>query len=280
MALRTPVPDAVKVAVREAAAFGCANCGAPFGQYHHIDGWKATGHDPKRMLFLCPHCRQFAAEGSLDVDEMNRLRLAPCNADAGMPEGHLYTAAETIVVHVGSTFFIGEGPKLIYEDETLLDLRLGPHGDIRVSMVLHDDRGEVVLQICENEWVKGSAAEWAVESGAQSFRIRERSGDLSLSLDARNAWIAVEGAFQRNGEWIHLSSKAVETPWRRHTDRGGIAVCNGGIRWFRGGAFSLFHQVGAKRMSLVPIGSGPLQEELTKAMRAAKAEEASLDWAE
>ena len=54
---RKNTPEKVKRLLRQEAGFGCASCGHPFLEYHHIIPYEKDQHfRPEDMVCLCGNC--------------------------------------------------------------------------------------------------------------------------------------------------------------------------------------------------------------------------------
>lgn len=108
---REGIPAAVKREVRQRCAFGCVMCGAPIYDYEHMQGYSATGHDPRQMTLLCPEHHREKTAGRLPVEEVRRADAAPFNTrrdvDAHMP---LYFSGDTFSVDFGEVRFTNTFP--------------------------------------------------------------------------------------------------------------------------------------------------------------------------
>ena len=67
---RIPPAD-VKRELRQEVNFGCAICGAPLLEYHHIIPYsEAEHHDPDHMVAVCPNHHRLSDDGAISRSEL------------------------------------------------------------------------------------------------------------------------------------------------------------------------------------------------------------------
>ena len=85
---RPATPAAVERQLRQEAGFGCAKCGHPYIEYHHIVPWCEEHHfRPSDMLALCGNCHP--AVSNWGRDRQYDLKNNPHNIARGVATGAL-----------------------------------------------------------------------------------------------------------------------------------------------------------------------------------------------
>lgn len=78
------IPASVKRELRQEANFGCAICGFPLIEYHHIEYFSDEEHnDPSRMIALCPNHHSAAGPGTEGItpDRLYEYKQEPFISD-------------------------------------------------------------------------------------------------------------------------------------------------------------------------------------------------------
>src|SRR4051812_28142048 len=85
---RADTPAAVERELRQQAGFGCARCGHPYLEYHHIIPYASDQHfRPQDMVALCGNCHP--AVGKLGLDLQYKVKADPHNVRNGLMKGAL-----------------------------------------------------------------------------------------------------------------------------------------------------------------------------------------------
>ena len=220
------IPLPVRRALRQQAYFGCAKCGNPILEYHHIIPWAERKHnDPDHMVALCPtHHQQF---GKLSSEESYEVKANPKNKLVGKIYGELGTDREVTSFLVGSNTYIDtpiifsyfERPIIRYTIEnrqTLLDVYI-PKQDMWPD-----------VYIKRNDMIVNSDGMWDIEFRTNYLKIQKRAGANFFEIDLRGEDALINGAFGINGEEFKFSPKS--------TNIGGLSIfdsvivrCGGGI---------------------------------------------------
>lgn len=219
--LKMYIPERVRRILRQEAYFGCAECGDPILEYHHIIPRNEKKHnEPAHMIALCPtHHRKL---GKLDRKRCYDLKAEPHNKAVGKLRGELGTNKKVTSFLVGSNtyedtpiiFSYFETPIICYKIEdhqALLDIYI-PKGDMWPD-----------VQIKRNDMIVNFKDMWDVEFRTNYLKITKKKGEAYLEVDMRKEIALINGVFQINGREFRFSPKA--------TNFGGANVSN--CRFFR-----------------------------------------------
>lgn len=203
-------PAAIARQLRQEAGFGCCKCGNPIIQYHHILSWADEVHfRPEDMMVLCPTCHDMATKGAMPEEVQRELKRNPRNIRDGRVKGILAVYQKYCAVRVGSMFLVGEGPFLQIDGNDLLELYLGD-GNLELSLKLYSEQSDLLLEIVRNEWILGDPLPWDIKADWQIITIRERKGQVSLTLDARTIPTTLYAQFWYNRKYIKCTNTSVE----------------------------------------------------------------------
>lgn len=159
-------------------------------------------------MLLCPTHHHEATVGAMLKEEQRRYKEHPYNIERGFVEGQLKINQKTPVVNIGSNQFIGNGDFLLVDGENLLSIQVNK-GRVELSIKLHDQKDNLVVEIKRNEWVSGNPLPWDLESKFQWIRIRRKLRDIGLEVDARKYPIDVRADMWRKGQNFQLKPNEV-----------------------------------------------------------------------
>ena len=151
---RTPSAEIARH-LRKEAGFGCCVCGHPIFQYHHIVPWAADQHfRVKDMMLLCPNHHDMATQGAFPEPKQREFKVNHKNIRDGRVRGNLAVQQTYCAVKVGTIILVNEGPFLRINGEDFLSCYL-VEGQLEISLKLHSEQGDLLLEITRNEWVSG-----------------------------------------------------------------------------------------------------------------------------
>jgi len=204
------IPEEIKRQLRQEAGFGCCICGNPVFQYHHITDWALTkSHDLLDMMVLCPNHHHEATVRALVEQEQRRWKKRPLNIVNGYVDGLLKITELGVAVEVGTNYLVGPGFKFVVDGAPLLALDLDSDGRLQLSLDLYDAADSLLLQIHNNEWLTGDPMPWDVEFSHRRFILRRKSGEVTLSIDARKAPILLYGQLWRKGQLFEMKEDSL-----------------------------------------------------------------------
>jgi len=101
---RPTTPASVERQLRQEAGFGCAKCGHPYIEYHHIIPFAEEQHfRPKDMVALCGNCHP--AISKLGRDKQYEIKQAPFNIEREMFQGALVYDKRHLLFRVGGNLY-------------------------------------------------------------------------------------------------------------------------------------------------------------------------------
>jgi hypothetical protein len=185
---RDAVPQPIKLALRQEAGFGCCFCGNPIFQYHHVVPYSKTPeHIEQDMMVVCPNHHHEITVGGITEERQRHAKANPINIKRGYVDGLLRVTDPAIAIRAGTVDFVGPGFKLLVDDKPLLGIARGENGRLSISLELYDSIGNLLLAVGDNEWISGDPLPWDIEFGVRRLKIRRRSGEVVLKLDARHS---------------------------------------------------------------------------------------------
>jgi hypothetical protein len=203
------IPAGVKRTLRQEAGFGCARCGLPIFEYHHIVPRAEEEHNrPVDMVILCPNHHDECTKGAATEAEQRAWKSRPFNIVRGYAEGLLKVNQSYCAVACGSCLMVNDGTQVRIDDEPLLGLSL-EDGHVQISLTLYDENDDILALIQENEWLSGDAAVWDLEASYQRLTIRREPRDIRLRLRVGADPMSLEAQLWRNGHVVEVRPQGI-----------------------------------------------------------------------
>ncbi len=185
--LSRDIPAEIRRLVRQASGFGCVVCGIAIYQYEHVDPpfADAHAHDASAITLLCAGCHDRVTRGLLSKASVRAAMAEPKALAKGFSFGpfDLGTGHPTVIAG-GLTAIRTQSILRVYGDSILtVAAPEQSHGPFRISALLRDASGEVVMEIVENEW-RTPTTNWDTQVVGQTITIRRAPGDIALVLRA------------------------------------------------------------------------------------------------
>lgn len=206
---RPTVPAEIERALRQEAGFGCCVCGLPIVEYHHIIPYAhCLAHNVEDMICLCPNHHKEAA--TTPQKEQRRWKAKPVNLLRGNVDGLLKAYQTVAAIDAGTVQFIGEGCIARIDKRELLRIDLDEAGRILLTADLLDKQNRNLVSIERNHWRSGEPNLWDIRAGSRTLEIRQRHGEVLLSIDAANECIRFRGAMWHNGALIRITPSGIK----------------------------------------------------------------------
>lgn len=206
--VRPKVPSEVKRQLRQEAGFGCCRCGHPFIQYHHIVPWAEDQHfRPDDMMVLCGQCHPLCTVNAIPQSDQRAFKARPKNIVDQLARGMLFVNTSELSVNLAGGKAVETPNLLSLSGTTVLSAkRDAEHGRVLISASIHDQFGNVVAILCDNEWSMDPSGVWDFETYPLHSTIRLAPRDIAFAVDVRNDEVNLRG------KWFHQGSAIEFTP--------------------------------------------------------------------
>ncbi|WP_282059741.1 HNH endonuclease signature motif containing protein [Roseobacter litoralis] len=210
-------PAAIARQLRQEAGFGCAECGCPIIEYHHIVEWNEKKHfDPEHMVALCPnHHSQF---GKLPRQRSYHAKKNPINLRNGRIYGFLGGNKQHKSIRIGSNVIENCRHVVRYGHLSLLSYRL-LEGEYKLNVFIPNNDFWPEIKVEENALSAQIANFWDIEFKTNWLKFRRRQGESYLNIDFRGNHVEVSARLEILGEEILFSPKGMKY--------GGVSMDNG-----------------------------------------------------
>ena len=220
------IPAEIRRSVRQNAFFGCAACGCPVIEYHHIVPFsEIQEHTAENIVALCPTCHKRADfHGQWGEDLVRIFKQNSHNQDETKDKFIILTP--DFQVKMGRIGFLNCSELIALRDERFLSCNRSPEGIIKISGKFQDESGVVVAVVEDNEWRVDVNTVWDVEYiAARRLIIRTGPGNVVLRMEITDTELAIQQCFFRKDN-LRLTLKGDE----RHTD---LSIQASGPTFFR-----------------------------------------------
>lgn len=229
------IPLPVRRQLRQEAFFGCAECGNPILEYHHIIPWSESKHnDPDHMVALCPlHHTEYGKRRRQDAYE---VKANPRNRLLGAVLGELHTNADTSDFLVGSNTFQDTPVIFQFYGQPILGYRV-EDGRAEVSAYIPDANGWPDLRIKNNDLMVATTGKWDIEFRTNYLKVQRRERETYFELDLRNEVAEITAVLSLLGQEFRFTPSS--------TSLDGFSVSNS---WMQGCAVGIAHGDGKTRV--------------------------------
>jgi hypothetical protein len=157
--------------LRREAGFGCCVCGNPIFQYHHIIEQSKEQHfRVEDMMVLCNNHHDEATAGVFTEAQQREAKASPRNKRDGHAGGLLrVTQPDCRIALADSTFVVGDGSVVEFNEEPLLEVGLGEARNLLLDLSLYDQSDQLLTRV--EEKMSGSPINRCL--GTLSSRIRD-----------------------------------------------------------------------------------------------------------
>lgn len=198
MVISRSIPNEVRRFLRREAHFGCANCGSPILQYHHIVPFaRKPHHNPDDMIALCPTCHQ--SLGKMRPQRCYELKANPYNKRIGKVRGELATDRDTTAFMVGSCIYIDTPIVFSFFNKPIIQYRID-QGQATLDIYIPNEKMWPDILVDSNDLIVNTHNKWDVEFRTNFLRVQKTQQDVYFQIDLRKEVAEIEGRFTILGE--------------------------------------------------------------------------------
>lgn len=209
-------PTWVKRKLRREVNYGCAICGNPLLEYHHILPYsEEEHHDPEDMIALCPNHHSHAGPNAeaITPDRLREHKDNPHNDSAVDYDFHYRTSRPTIMAGHNLFQLVHRNVITILEinGRSLFELRFEGKR-FHLSSWLYDENNELMAEIDNNEWVAYADNVWDLIYKPHMLKIWHELRDIGIlvAYDSSKDLIQVHGRFTYDGISIRITPGKIE----------------------------------------------------------------------
>lgn len=201
---RPQPPAKIARQLRQESGFGCAECGNPIIEYHHIVEWSELNHfDPNHMVALCPTCH--AEFGKLSPKKSYAVKDNPINIRTGRTKGYLGGNKNQKALRVGGMTVENCNSAVNYSGIDIFSYKFSGE-EYLLNALLLNEKFWPEVQIKNNELTASICPFWDIEFKTNWVKFRRSKGDIFLSVDFRGDFVEIDGNLDIGGTTISLKS--------------------------------------------------------------------------
>ena len=231
------IPQPVRRQLRQEAFFGCAQCGCPILDYHHIIPWEERHHNEvEHMIALCPtHHRDIAKRRRSYAYD---LKENPYNKTSNNVNGLLATDFSEPIFELGTNTYIATPIIFSYYHVPIFKYEV-EEGQTLLTVFIPKNDFWPEIEIVKNEYRSTAADFWDIEFRTNYLKIKKDDKSKFFEIDLRKGPAKVSANFEINGQKFSFSPTSTSLGGVTMQNctfsncAGGIAVGNGRQRLLR-----------------------------------------------
>ncbi|EGR2870271.1 HNH endonuclease [Vibrio parahaemolyticus] len=179
------IPEDVKRKVRQKCGYGCVVCGTAIVEYEHVDPEfsEAKEHDPDKIVLLCSQCHAKVTRKFLSKESIKLASKKPASIKSNYASEMFQLLASTPKFVIGGASITNTPIPLEVKGYPVIQVKPAEEdgAPARFSATFFNSRGELSLQIIDNEW-RVNSGNWDFEAVGGTLIVRDNQRNVSLKL--------------------------------------------------------------------------------------------------
>ena len=217
------IPEPTRRSLRQEANFGCAICGCPLIQMHHIIPWTKTHqHNPSDMIALCPTHHYRADMEEYDETYLRELKKSPHNQTIVSDAFAIQT--KDLTVSIATNKFVNTPRVLVVDNFDIISVtKENQYPQLDANFFDRFDRWIAIIH--QNQWYIDRRLVWDITYRPRHLTLRCKPGQISLDVKIVNDIVFIRGDLFFNGQLIEATKDDLLLGGRSGlVMRGGMAV--------------------------------------------------------
>ena len=214
---RPPIKAYIKRAIRKEAYYGCAICGNPIIEYHHIEPYhKVLCHEAANLIALCPTDHNKADIGMIPKEQLYALKKKPFNS---LPENQdirdkmFFGNYDNLEFKAGGSSFIRTSNLFVIDDLPLISVKRDKLNNAVINAKFFDKSSNLLAEIHENEWITYFEEEeiWDVQYTGGKLKINSGKRTIFLELDIKpeSNYVEVRANLYHKGFYFNIKPSGI-----------------------------------------------------------------------
>jgi len=203
---RIPIPENIKRELRQEVNFGCAICGNPLFEYHHIIPIEEKQHnDPNHMIVLCANHHRLADNGTIKRNILYEIKKKPFNSDKTTDKFIFQSRFPGIVLGTVAVLFLKN--IINFDGKVVLAMDIRYSGFLQLDAEIFDIDGNVIASIKNNEWIVYTTDIWDMKYHGKHLKIwnEQKKVGFEIEYSPANDLVFINGRFCYNSRSIQVS---------------------------------------------------------------------------
>ncbi|MEQ7806143.1 HNH endonuclease [Priestia aryabhattai] len=182
---RLPIKAETKRAIRKEAHYGCAKCGNPIIEYHHIQPYhEVLCHEVDNLIALCPTHHYKADRGMIPKQQLYELKKQPFNSLQDNIKDDLFIGSYgKLKFKVGATTFMRTPNLFVVDNFPLISIKRDELDNAVISAKFFDSSSILIAEIQNNEWITYIKEEiWDVQYNSGKLKINSGRREIFLEF--------------------------------------------------------------------------------------------------
>lgn len=210
------IPADVRRELRKETNFGCAICGIPIIEYHHIIPFSdKQHHDPNHMIALCPTHHRPSDDNAITKRDLYDLKKNPHNND--IVDYIFYYKSKLPELELGGSGILfsepGKATILRINKEDIIGAQYNdPLLSFDVKFFSKSD--ELIAEINNNDWWADTNEVWDLQYKSNEFKVYNADERLGLRVrhEPDSGLISIIGIFRHGGDSVNIHRSRIYFP--------------------------------------------------------------------
>jgi hypothetical protein len=191
------IPDPLRRQLRQEVNFGCAICGTPIIEIHHITPWsEIKAHVPSEMVALCPTDHERADEREYSREYLREVKQNPHNKRVVNYDFKIQT--NSLAVNIASNTFINTPRVLTVDNFDIVSITSdGKYPLLNINLFDEFDNWIAIIQ--DNQWFVDRRFVWDIAYVPRHLILRCAPRNIVLDLKIEDDTIFLNGTLFFNG---------------------------------------------------------------------------------
>jgi hypothetical protein len=224
-------PAKIKRELRQEVNFGCAVCGAPLLEYHHIVPYsEIEHHDPDHMIALCPNHHQLCDDSAISRSELYEYKRDPELND--VVDYDFYFDPHSPVIPLGSSFVevasFGRYVVLQVSNEPIISINY-IDGRMEFDINFYNDQDDLIAVVTDNEWWANTDEFWDIRYQSNRLKLWNEKYKVGLKVEynPENSTVSMKGRFLYDGNEFLVHPSSIKFSNANNTIQGFVFVVGG-----------------------------------------------------
>ncbi|WML25661.1 HNH endonuclease signature motif containing protein [Neobacillus sp. OS1-33] len=224
----------IKRAVRTEAHFGCAVCGNPIIEYHHILPYhKVLCHEIHNLIAVCPTHHYKADRGMISKEQLYGLKKKPFNSvKENIKDDFFLGSYDKLEFKVGALSFIRTPNIFVVDDFPLISITRDESNNAIMNAKFFDNRSNLVAEIQNNEWITyfNEDQVWDIQYSGGKLKVnsKERKIFLELYANPEKNYVELKSNLFYKGHFFNIQPSKLTVGIERPKEPMQIMIMKGG----------------------------------------------------